>query len=141
MRAQTSFEFLVLLSFMLMMFGGFFVVGEDLLLRNNQATIEAALIGLAQDLRDEILVANQVPAGYTRSFELPALVQEQQYELSVFGNELLIETDDDILFEYIIFLPFAVADSSGNDAIEIVLTQSNQIQHNTDVPHVRIDPQ
>jgi len=145
-KAQTSFEFLVLLSFMLLIFGGFFVVAEDLLVKNNQRNIEQSLIATANVVRDEILVANQVPAGYSRNFNLPPMVAEQEYEISIFENELVVSTQDDIVFEYIFFLPFSVGDVDG-DLERINLTKGpagNTIRHVTNSgndPAVRIEPQ
>ncbi len=144
MRGQTSFEFLVLLSFMLVIFGSFFVVAEDLLVKNNQQNIQQALIATADSVRDELVVANQVPQGYSRTFTLPQKVLEQEYEISIFDNELVISTQDDILFEYILFLPFDVGDDNG-DSLLINLTkgsQGNIVRHVSDSgTAVRVIPQ
>lgn len=141
-KAQTSFEFLVLLSFMLIIFGGFFVVAEDLLVENNQRNIEQSLIATLNTVRDEFLIANQVPAGYSRNFTLPPTVLEQEYEISVFNNELVISTADDIIFEYILFLPVNVSDASGF-FIAMNLTRGpagNHINHTVASPPIRISP-
>lgn len=141
-KAQTSFEFLVLLSFMLLIFGGFFVVAEDLLVKNNQQNIEQSLIATVNTVRDEILVANQVPAGYSRNFTLPPTVAEQEYEISVFENELVVMTEDDIVFEYILFLPVNVSDASGSfTAMDLTKGPAgNQINHTATNPPIRITP-
>lgn len=131
---------------MLLIFGGFFVVAEDLLVKNNQRNIEQSLIATANTVRDEILVANQVPAGYSRTFTLPPTVLEQEYDIAVFENELVVKTEDDIIFEYIFFLPFSVGNASGSSEV-MNLTKGpdgNIIRHvanSEDDLAVRIEPQ
>jgi len=145
-NAQTSFEFLVLLSFMLLIFGSFFVVAEDLLVKNNQKSIEEALIATVNSVRDELVVANQVPVGYSRNFTLPSTVLEQEYEISMYDDELFVRTQDDIVFEYILFLSFPVGNATGDiDAMNLTKGPAgNTIRHvansDPDDPAVWIEP-
>lgn len=107
-KGQTSFEFLVLLGFMLIVFATFFLLMQQFVISGNERQVRDALIVIAHGVRDEILTANQVHTGYSREFTIPQEVLGQEYEIEIVGDELLAITRDPVYFEYLVFLPFVV---------------------------------
>lgn len=137
-KAQTSFEFLVLLGFMLLIFSSFFIFAQDLLQSNNEANIKRGLIDVANQIEQEVLQANQVHEGYARTFTLPKTVEGQAYSAHILGDELTVITDDAITFEYLIFLPFVVYDVAHSESL-IVLETTNVVNSSNGV-HVIPQP-
>ena len=107
-KGQTSFEFLVLLGFMLIVFGTFFLLMQQFISSGHENQVRDALITIANGVRDEILIANQVHRGYEREFTIPRDVLGQSYRIEIEGDELIAITENPIYFEYLIFLPIIV---------------------------------
>jgi len=123
---QTSVEFLVLLGFMLIVFAGFFVFVEDMLSRNNEQLIKQTIISIGENIREELLVANQVREGYQRTFTLPFDAADQEYSAQILlKRELVVNTSS---FERIFFLPFNV---TVNGAESGLFHQANVINKST----------
>ncbi len=103
-RAQSSFEFIVLLGFMVVVFLGFFVAIETRIADQQQANRLSLYVQLADYVEKEVLLASQVKPGYIRSFPLPAVLQDEPYNLSLEDGDTLVIQGLHSQNEYIRFL-------------------------------------
>ncbi len=103
-RAQGSFEFIVLLGFMVVVFLGFFVAIETRIADQQQANRLSLYVQLADYVEKEMLLASQVRPGYICSFPLPAVLQDEPYNLTLEDGDTLVIQGRYSQNEYIRFL-------------------------------------
>lgn len=88
-KSQSSVEFMLIISFMLLFFIGFLTIygnyyGEEQLKKYNDLTLELSTV-----IEAEMTMAKYVEDGYTRYFELPVKLKNQEYEIILInGSEL-----------------------------------------------------
>ncbi|MFC1730254.1 LamG domain-containing protein [candidate division KSB1 bacterium] len=90
LKAQASFEFIMLIGFMMIMFVTFFAIATDQIADMNLARRDK----IAQDILDTIVtefeLAHQSLDGYSRNFTLPDYVEGQSYEITLYKNRMLV---------------------------------------------------
>lgn len=101
-NAQTSFEFIVLVSFIIFFFTIFFLAiqgntSDRINLRKNQIVKELAI-----SVQNEINLAFDATEGYSREFDNPTEILNQDYEIGIQDNLLYVRTEDS---RYAIALP------------------------------------
>jgi len=107
-KAQSSLEFVILVSFVIMAMGAFLVLTQT-----NLATAkvqrDAELIDRVMNiLYSELLFAEQSNTGYRRTFYLPVTLEGTEYSISVAFDGSGLRQDIVVVFKektYIFFLP------------------------------------
>jgi len=85
-KAQSTIEFTVLMSFMILMFSVFFVlVGQKLVDLRSDRNYEIAKT-IQSIVSNEFQLAKNVEIGYTRQFRLPGSVEGMNYQISIINN-------------------------------------------------------
>ncbi len=94
-KGQSTIEFTILMSFMVLMFSVFFIlIGERLVDLQGERDYEIAKA--IKDVVDtEIRVAKSVEDGYFRTFYLPGTVSNVRYEIEIINStELVVKVRD-----------------------------------------------
>lgn len=112
-RGQAAIEFLILGGFMLLVFVTFFVVVQERAVLKQQQALQNELFGVANVVSQEVSMANRVRAGYERVFELPLLINNEPYTVSLHPaegpSEMVISSGE---YEYVVFLPVNLSGES-----------------------------
>lgn len=93
-KSQTAIEFIILVGFLLFFFTVFFVAiqestGEKVKERQNDIVKETAFA-----IQDEINLAFKSSEGYTREFNVPGKIGNQDYSVSIVEDLIYLKTDD-----------------------------------------------
>lgn len=95
-KAQVSMEFLLLLIFVLVVFGIMFKGSADFMADMHAKKESTAAKDMLYRMRDEILIAQNSKEGFSRSFELQQrLYGYFEYDIYKIGDYLYIETEND----------------------------------------------
>ncbi len=112
-RGQAAIEFLVLLGFMTLVFTAFIVVVEQRTSLAKQQGAQGELVGVAGIIEDEVTIAQKVRPGYERVFELPVLVENQQYNVTLSPpqgpSEVAVSSGE---FSHVLFLQVNLTNGS-----------------------------
>ena len=101
-KAQFAIEFVVLIAFMFIIFLGFTAVITSKILDAGESGMQQTAEDIATLAKNEIDLARSVSDGYVRTFNLPATIEGNSYDISIIGNrELVVKYFDK---EYVLFL-------------------------------------
>ena len=101
-KAQFAIEFIVLLSFMFVIFLGFTAVITSKILDAKESERQQTAEDIATLAKNEIDLARSVSDGYNRSFNLTAAIEGNSYNISIIDNrELVVKYLDK---EHVLFL-------------------------------------
>src|SRR3989344_1609365 len=101
-KAQFAIEFIVLISFMFIIFLGFTAVITSKILESRENNRQQTAEDIAALAKNEIDLARSVSDGYNRTFNLPAAIEGNSYNISIIDNrELVVNYLDK---EYVSFL-------------------------------------
>ena len=116
-KAQFAIEFIVLISFMFVIFLGFTAVITSKILDAKESERQQTAEDIATLAKNEIDLARSVSDGYNRTFNLPAAIEGNSYNISIIDNrELVVKYLDK---EHVLFLQDNVAGNvnSGKNTI------------------------
>jgi hypothetical protein len=117
-KSQFGIEFVILLTFMLMVFVGVFAVVTYKLIDLEESRKQQMAEEVANRVNNEIKLARANNDGYERIFELPTKIEGKSYDIRIIENrELVVDYSG---YEYVLFLPEKV---KGN-----ITTGLNKIQ-------------
>ncbi len=102
-NAQFSIEFVVLISFMFLIFLGVIAVITSKVIEAKENERQKIAEDIAKIVRNEIDLAKSVSNGYTRTFSIPTKIKGNNYNIEIIGNRELVVTYLDK--EYVEFLP------------------------------------
>ncbi len=117
-KGQFALEFIVLVSFMLLIFLGLFAVLSSRILEAKDWENKQIAEELANTVVDEVMLANSVADGYSRNFEVPRKFKGNSYTIEIIGDrELVVNYSGQ---EHVSFLPSNVIGNvnSGLNKIE-----------------------
>ncbi len=117
-KSQTSFEFMVLSAFMLVVFIVFIIVIQQQTLSARMIRNEDLASQLASIINNEVVLANSVEPGYSRSFFLPPTLDGSNYSVVVENKQDLI-----INFrnqQYLFFLDYNTSLTSFNPGLNVI---------------------
>ena len=101
-KAQFAIEFVVLIAFMFIIFLGFTAVITSKILDAGESGRQQTAEDIATLATNEIDLARSVSDGYNRTFDLPASIEGNSYNISIIGGrELVVNYLDK---EYVAFL-------------------------------------
>ncbi|MEK6899167.1 MAG: hypothetical protein AABW79_03665 [Nanoarchaeota archaeon] len=93
-RAQSAIEFMILIGVLLLLMTGFLAfVGNNI----SQKQIEqrtALMRSIADNIEQEIRLANSASNGYSRNLELPSTILGKEYAIDIIDSLLQIRTLD-----------------------------------------------
>jgi hypothetical protein len=102
-KAQFAIEFIVLMSFMFLIFVGFVAIVTTKITDAEDADRQEIVEEIATLLNNEIQVAKSTTDGYTRTFKLPGKIDGNVYSAEILSNrELVVNYVDK---EHVSFLP------------------------------------
>ena len=102
-NAQFAIEFVVLISFMFIIFLGFIAVITSKVLEAKENEIQQIAEDIAALAENEIKLAKSATDGYSRTFNLPSKISGNSYDIEIIGNRELVVNYIDR--EYVTFLP------------------------------------
>ena len=106
-NAQFAIEFIVLISFMFIIFLGFTAIVTSKIIEAKESKRQEIAEDIAALAKNEIDLARSVSDGYNRTFNLPLKVDGNTYTIEIIGNrELIVNYLDK---EYVLFLKDNVA--------------------------------
>ena len=85
-RAQTSMEFVILTSFMVLAFLVFYVIIQSKMVEANKDTTDRAAKQIETLVVNELKVAESVTDGYYREFELPQRINGMDYTVQIMSG-------------------------------------------------------
>ena len=101
-KAQFAMEFIVLISFMFIIFLGFTAVITSKILDARESGRQQNAEDIATLAKNEIDLAGSVSDGYVRNFNLPDTIEGNSYNISIIDNrELVVKYLDK---EHVLFL-------------------------------------
>lgn len=98
-KGQSAIEFVALAGIMFLFFATAIVYVQGLIVDLTQASKEQQLMGVRDAIVDEIALANRMPLGYSRTFDLPYTIQGLSYVI-VIENETAPLKDSIFLTTY-----------------------------------------
>ena len=102
-KGQSSFELLLIVAFLLLIFGGILYVIRAKTVETNEELVEEGARNVAQTIEEEIKIAKGVGDGYTREFDIPYDISDKEYEVRLIKDrELVVRVDDQ---EHVVFIP------------------------------------
>ena len=123
MKSQSSMEFIILASFMLLVLLGFFSIASSKMLEAREEGNRKIAEDIADFAYKEIETAKSVNDGYTRIFSMPQAVNGADYSITITDNTEL--TVNYLGYEHVSFLPSNV---TGN-----IIKGSNKISKNNGI--------
>ena len=101
-NAQFAIEFIILLSFMFLIFLGFTSIITSKILEAKENERQKIAEDIATLAKNEIDLARSVSDGYSRTFKLPKKIEGNSYTIEIIDNrELVVNYIDK---EYVLFL-------------------------------------
>ena len=110
-KAQSSLEFVLLVSFALLMGSSFLYVVQQNLANTQNARDEARVMQLFNILETEFTLAEKSPIGYKRTFLLPSSIDGQDYNVTGTSSGTGLDHDIVVNFnerDYVFLLPSSV---------------------------------
>ena len=106
-KSQFTIEFAILISFMFIVFVGFFAIVSYKLNEARETEKQQKIGNVAILVDNEIKLANSVNDGYVKTFKLPAKIDGNGYGISILENrELVVEyPSPNPEYEHVLFLP------------------------------------
>ena len=102
-KSQSSIEFIILVAFMLFIVVTFFAFTSNKIAEtSNDATLQTAE-EIANIAYKEIAFAKTVSDGYSRTFSMPALINNRPYQIAIIDNREIVVNFSGI--EIVKFLP------------------------------------
>src|SRR3989344_6978103 len=101
-KAQFAIEFIVLIAFMFVIFLGFTAVITSKILDEKEIKRQQTAEDIATLAKNEIDLARSVSDGYNRTFDLPASIEGNSYDIRIIDNRELVVNYLDR--EYVLFL-------------------------------------
>ncbi|MBI2208069.1 hypothetical protein HYU50_01085 [Candidatus Woesearchaeota archaeon] len=126
-KAQFAMEFVILISFMFIIFLSFIAVITSKILDARESERQQTAEDIATLAKNEIELAISVSDGYARVFTLPATIEGNSYDISIENSRELVVTYLDK--EYVLFLEDNVV---GN-----IVAGSNQIRKTDGVVYLQ----
>ena len=119
-NAQFAIEFIVLTSFMFLVFLGFLSVITSKLIESREKEVQQTAEDIATLVSNEIYIAKPLSDGYSRTFELPNKIKGNDYTIQIIDNrELVVEYPANSGDEYVLFLPEKVEGNVSKGSNEI----------------------
>lgn len=105
-NAQFAIEFIVLISFMFLIFLGAIAIITSKVLEAKENERQQIAKDLATLAENEIQLAKSATNGYSRTFNLPAKISGNSYTIEIIDNrELIVKYPENAEDEYVLFLP------------------------------------
>ncbi len=102
-KAQSSIEFVVLFTFLLIFFTVFTIFIQSRIAEAKQTRDKNTIEELSEVIFNEITIAELMPTNFSRNFSLPPTLDGKSYEINIFeGIELVIDYRNR---EYVFFFP------------------------------------
>ena len=120
-------EFILLITFMLIVFLGFFAVVSYTITDLEENKKQQAAENIAALVDNEIKLARSVNDGYEKTFTVPKKIEGNNYTISIIENKELVVIY--LEYEYVLFLPENIM---GN-----VSTGLNEIKKNNSIVYLR----
>jgi len=98
MKAQVSFEFIMIFTLIIMSIMGFTFVVNQRLFEIAKQRDRVVMKNLADNIQNEITLASSVSNNYFRKFDIPINLLGRRYNISLEDNDLVVEMDDEIYF-------------------------------------------
>lgn len=105
-KSQSAMEFIILVSFMLLVILGFFAVASSRLLEAREEGNRRIAEDIAEFAYREIEIAKSVNDGYSRIFNMPQTVNGVNYNINIIDNRELVVNY--LGYEHVKFLPAKV---------------------------------
>jgi len=102
-KSQSAMEFVILASFMLLVFVGIFSLVGARMLEIQEAKSYQLLEDNAESVNKEIKIARSALDGYTRTFLVPLSLDGYPYNISLVADRELVSSFEG--YEYVLFLP------------------------------------
>lgn len=102
-KTQFTIEFVILITFMLIVFLGFFAIVSYRLIKMEEAEKQQAAENIASFVFNEITLAKSVNNGYERTFKIPKKINGGSYNIKVIDNRELVVNY--LEYEHVLFLP------------------------------------
>ena len=87
-KAQGAAEFIILIGFILFFFIAFFIVIQENIGDKTKERQNILLGEVVRMVQDEINLASESSEGYSRDFEVPSKINNQDYEINITGGEV-----------------------------------------------------
>jgi len=126
-KSQFAMEFILLITFMLIVFLGFFAVVSYTITDLEENKKQQAAENIAALVDNEIKLARSVNDGYEKTFTVPKKIEGNNYTISIIENKELVVIY--LEYEYVLFLPENIM---GN-----VSTGLNEIKKNNSIVYLR----
>ncbi len=109
MKAQTAFEFMAIVGFIMLFFSAAFLVINNKIVQYESYKKAVKTGELANLVMEEILLASKMEGTYAHTFTIPKKLNNQNYTITIFQNELVIAYLGD---EFVYYLPIEVENST-----------------------------
>ena len=87
-KAQGAAEFIILIGFILFFFIAFFIVIQENIGDKTKERQNILLGEVVRMVQDEINLASESSEGYSRDFEVPSKINNQDYEINITGGKV-----------------------------------------------------
>lgn len=111
-KAQVSMELVLIFSFVLVIFIAFMGLITQQFTEASEKKEYKEMAILAENIKNEVMIASQVYNNYLRKFEIPYTINQRPYTILLEKDVLSINTSDK---EYILILPFEVKGSFSDE--------------------------
>lgn len=91
-KAQSSAELLILIGAVLLIFSATFLAIQQNTQQKLEETKNKKILEIAEEIKTEINLAYESQDGYARTFQLPQLINKQEYQINITTNLLQIKT-------------------------------------------------
>jgi|FLOH01.1.fsa_nt_gi hypothetical protein len=102
MKAQTSMEFVILMTFMILVFTAMFLVVQNKSMSIQRIAAQNEVIAIGNVLKNEADLAFKVQDGYMREFWLPDFINGREYTAELVDKSEIVVTMNEE--NYLIFL-------------------------------------
>ena len=116
-KSQFAIEFVILISFMFIIFVGFFAIVSYRLIEQEESEKQQKAENIAALAYNEIKLAKSVNNGYERTFKLPKKIDGNDYNIRIIDDRELVV--DYLEYEHVLFLPENVVGDIGTGLNEI----------------------
>ncbi len=127
-RAQSSIEFVILISFMILIFTGFSLIIQSRIVDVSKVRNRIYADQVKDIVFNELSIAETMPVNYSHYFFMPTYINDNPYSITIFdGKELVINYNDQ---EFVYFLRFDIDNESTIKKGKNIIKKTKEININ-----------
>jgi hypothetical protein len=128
-KSQSSLEFLLIITFMVMVFVSFFALANSKLGESQEQQVYGTATQLADLVVNQVELASGLNDGYSTTFTLPQNLEGASYAVSIIDERELVVVFNG--YEHVEFLPMNITGNPLQFGLNVLWKRNGELELNT----------